>query len=261
MLELKLQRDRMTVAGTLPLVAGAGAADLVMGFASYRDVGLVAVLIPRSADGVSIRPRPALGGEPVYEVRFDRVAVDEDSVLGFDLRGSDLTRAWEEWFNQSLAIHCMGMAGSAAMVLEMTAGYMLRRQQFGRVLGSFQAVQHHLANLAILVDGAYATALQALWKVANRADAGRATSIAKIWCSRASQSITVLAHQLHGGIGYVRESDLHLWSERAVADVLSMGSTDLHLGRIWSAIESDGTADAVRPKHLHKGAIRDFQQY
>jgi alkylation response protein AidB-like acyl-CoA dehydrogenase len=126
----------------------------------------------------------------------------------------------------------MEMAGGISRVVEMTADYVRKREQFGRPLGSFQAVQHHLANMTMESDGAYATALQALWVAAHSKEAHLETSIAKAWASKAYKAVTVLAHQLHGGIGYVRESDLHLWSERAVADALSLGTRDYHLHRL-----------------------------
>lgn len=237
-LRLKTRSNRLTLSGGRILIPNAAIADLLMLFASDGDRGAVGVLVPRQTEGVSLIARPALGAEPVYEVQLDRVVVDPDFVIGFERDAVDREQIWEEWLDRALAVLCMEMAGGAARVLEMTAEYMLRRNQFGRALGSFQAVQHHLANMAILSDGAQATALQALWTVANRRFGRRETSIAKIWGGNAYRSITVLAHQLHAGIGYVRESDLHLWSERAAADALSLGTAEYHHARLWSAMSA-----------------------
>jgi 3-oxocholest-4-en-26-oyl-CoA dehydrogenase beta subunit len=97
---------------------------------------------------------------------------------------------------------------------------------------SLQGVQHHLADMLILSDSAYAAVLQALWTSTNRTVAGRATSTAKLWAARAYRTSTILTHQLQGGAGYVREADLyHLYSERAAADSLSLGTRDDHLRR------------------------------
>jgi alkylation response protein AidB-like acyl-CoA dehydrogenase len=182
-----------------------------------------------------VRGQRAIGGEPVAEVRLDAVAVHREQVLGAAMAPSQRDKLWDEWLDTALALLCMEMAGGTARVLEMTALYMLKREQFGKPLGSFQAVQHHLANMTMQSDGAYATALQALWAAAHRCPATLETSIAKAWGGSAYKAVTVLAHQLHGGIGYVRESDLHLWSERAVADALSLGTRDHHLRRLSRA--------------------------
>jgi alkylation response protein AidB-like acyl-CoA dehydrogenase len=238
-LRLEGRLGHLHVNGIEPLVPNAGIADMLVLFATHGEHGTVALLLPRTADGVSIRTRRALGGEPVYEVRLNRVMVADVAVLAIHAGATERDRVWQKWLDQSLALLCMEMAGGSAKVLELTTEYMLKRHQFGRPLGAFQAVQHHLANMAILSDGAYATALQALWTVTNRPDARRETSIAKIWCSNAYKSITMLAHQLHAGIGYVRDSDLHLWSERAVADSLCLGTVDQHSRRLWSVVESD----------------------
>jgi alkylation response protein AidB-like acyl-CoA dehydrogenase len=223
------------VRGVQPLVANAPFADKLMLFAKAADGGTVALLLPARTPGITVHAQRAIGGEPVAEVRLDAVAVDRESVLGSAVVPDERARLWDEWLDTALALLCMEMAGGISRVLEMTADYMRKREQFGRPLGTFQAVQHHLANMVIQSDGAYATALQALWAAANRCPAFVETSIAKAWAGSAYKAVTVLAHQLHGGIGYVRESDLHLWSERAVADALSLGTRDQHLRRLSHA--------------------------
>jgi 3-oxocholest-4-en-26-oyl-CoA dehydrogenase beta subunit len=221
--------------GVQQLVANAAFADVLLVFACAEDGGTVALLLPAGTRGITVRAQRAIGGEPVAEVRLEEVAVDEQCVLGIATKPNDRAALWEGWLDTALAILCMEMAGGISRVVEMTADYMKKREQFGKPLGSFQAVQHHLANMTTQSDGAYATALQALWAATHRCPARLEASIAKAWGGSAYKGVTVLAHQLHGGIGYVRESDLHLWSERAVADALSLGTRDYHLRRLSRA--------------------------
>ncbi len=221
--------------GVQPLVANAAFADTLLLFARAEDGGTVALLLPAGTAGITVRAQRAIGGEPVAEVRLEAVAVNGESVLGIAAAPGDRAGLWDGWLDTALALLCMEMAGGIARVVEMTADYMRKREQFGKPLGSFQAVQHHLANMTTQSDGAYATALQAVWAAAHRCPAHLEASIAKAWAGSAYKAVTILAHQLHGGIGYVRESDLHLWSERAVADALSLGTRDHHLRRLWQA--------------------------
>jgi alkylation response protein AidB-like acyl-CoA dehydrogenase len=222
-------------AGVQQLVANAAFADMLLLFARAEEGGIVALLLPAATPGITVRAQRAIGGEPVAEVSLEAVAINRESVLGSAAAPNDRAAIWEGWLDTALALLCMEMAGGSAKVVEMTADYMKKREQFGRPLGSFQAVQHHLANMRMQADGSYATALQALWAAAHRCPAHLEASIAKAWGGSAYKAVTVLAHQLHGGIGYVRESDLHLWSERAVADALSLGTRDHHLRRLSHA--------------------------
>jgi alkylation response protein AidB-like acyl-CoA dehydrogenase len=231
---LELAGGRLRASGRQPLVSHAGSADLLLVFAASGE-GLLGLLVPRGAAGVGLSRLPALGGQPVFAVTLDGVELEREAVLGLDSDQAERTEAWERWLDHALSLLCMEMAGGAGRVVEITAEYVKQRYQFGRPLGSFQAVQHHLANMLIESDGAHAAALQALWTAAYKPRAARETSTAKLWAARAYRSNTVLAHQLHGGAGYVREAGLHLYSERAAADSVSLGTREDHLRRLWAA--------------------------
>ena len=124
----------------------------------------------------------------------------------------------------------MEMAGGATAVLDRTVDYVKVREQFGRPIASFQAAQHHVANMRMAVDGARLTANQAIWWTGTGQPATRAVAIAKMQASEAYKWVTLTAHQLHGGMGYVRETDLHLWSERAKATEIQGGTADVAAG-------------------------------
>lgn len=122
--------------------------------------------------------------------------------------------------------------GGAERVLDRTVEHVLARHQFGRPLGAFQAVAHHIADMRIAVQGARLTAFQAAWAVGRGDLAEREVVIAALTCHQAFKRNTLTAHQLHGGMGYLRETDLHLWSERAKLLELRGGSREILLRRL-----------------------------
>lgn len=125
------------------------------------------------------------------------------------------------------------MVGGAARVLEMTVEYVKNRKQFGRAIGSFQAVQHKAADMLIEVEkgrtGVYYAAA-----VADEMpeELGRASSIAKAAANRAFTQVAETGIQLHGGLGFTWEQDLHLYLKRAKACEVTYGDTAWHLDRI-----------------------------
>jgi alkylation response protein AidB-like acyl-CoA dehydrogenase len=132
------------------------------------------------------------------------------------------------------------MLGGASRVLDMAVEYAKVRVQFGRPIGSFQAVKHRCADMLVDVEGMRSTTYWAAWCVgAGAPDASVAASTAKIWCSDASKRVMGSALQVHGGIGFTWEHDLHLFLKRAQLDQLSFGDAVFHRERL---------AQLLRPK-------------
>jgi alkylation response protein AidB-like acyl-CoA dehydrogenase len=104
-------------------------------------------------------------------------------------------------------------------------------------LGTFQAVQQMTAVMAIALEGARHTTRQALWLLAEGRKADREIAIAKAWTSRAFREVTVLAHQLHGGAGYVREHELPRHSLRAMASEMVFGSSETWLNDLADGLK------------------------
>jgi alkylation response protein AidB-like acyl-CoA dehydrogenase len=132
------------------------------------------------------------------------------------------------------AVQCLGCSQQA---LEMTAEYVSMRVQFGRPIGTFQAVQHHVANMATDTLGTRYLAYEALWDL----DRGDATdtqiAIAKTQASKTATETPMLAHQLHGGMGFVVEYDLHFFSLRGKQASLSWGTAEECLAEVAKTIE------------------------
>ena len=125
------------------------------------------------------------------------------------------------------------MLGAAQHVLDMTVQYAKDRVQFGRPIGSFQAVKHRCADMLVDVEGMRSAVYYAAWCIAaGSPDAATAASAAKIWCSEASARVMASGLQVHGGIGFTWEHDLHLFVKRSQLDQVSFGDAPWHRDRL-----------------------------
>jgi alkylation response protein AidB-like acyl-CoA dehydrogenase len=125
------------------------------------------------------------------------------------------------------------MLGAADHVLSMTVDYAKDRVQFGKPIGSFQAIKHMLADALVDVEGMRSTAYYAAWcAAADDRERSLAVSMAKSWCSDASRRVMAAGLQAHGGIGFTWEHDMHLYVKRAQLDQVSFGDGAYHRDRI-----------------------------
>jgi alkylation response protein AidB-like acyl-CoA dehydrogenase len=125
------------------------------------------------------------------------------------------------------------MLGGAARAMDMAVKYAKERVQFDRPIGSFQAIKHRCADMLVDVEGMRSTTYWAAWCIgAADREASVAASTAKIWCSDASRRVMASALQVHGGIGFTWEHDLHLFLKRAQLDQLAFGDASFHRGRL-----------------------------
>lgn len=125
--------------------------------------------------------------------------------------------------------HAAEMLGSADAVMRLAVAYAKEREQFGRPIGSFQAVKHRCADMLVDVEGMRSAVYHAAWAVgADDPDAAVAAAAAKIWCSDAGVRVAESALQVHGGIGFTWEADVHLHLKRAQLDQVSFGDARHH---------------------------------
>ena len=135
------------------------------------------------------------------------------------------------------------MLGGADRVLALSVQYAKDRVQFGKPIGSFQAVKHMLADALVDVEGMRSTAYYAAWcAAAGDPERTLAASMAKAWCSDASRRVMATGLQVHGGIGFTWEHDMHLYLKRAQLDQVSYGDAAAHRDRIASVLR--GRLDA-----------------
>ena len=230
-------RRGWNLSGQKAFVQNADIADFMIVVARVGDThtdGIAAFVVPPDTRGVSWEKHSTFGGDRQSVVTFDDVTLREDGLLGGSPWDGDAWASIEAIADRATALQCMEMVGGAQHVLEMTLSHVSGRTQFGRTLASFQAVQHHLANMAIMIEGSRTSAMDALSILDRGTSAKRQVSIAKSWGSSAYVSVTLTAHQLHGGMGYTLDSPLHLWSRRAKTTQVSFGGPDDHLDRLAS---------------------------
>jgi alkylation response protein AidB-like acyl-CoA dehydrogenase len=133
-----------------------------------------------------------------------------------------------------LALACADLVGSMSGAVELAVDYARDRHQYGAAIGSFQAVQHMLADAYVLTEGARSVALHASWAVdeLSPADALAACSVAKAYCARAAMQVCETAIQVHGGIGNTWECSAHLFLRRALLSGDLFGNTGVSLARV-----------------------------
>ena len=134
---------------------------------------------------------------------------------------SDVGDAVDRARNEAVVLAAARAVGGGRAVLDRTVGHVRTRHQFNRPIGTFQAVQHQLADVATALDAAGLAVARAAWAVTAELPAGdvsTAAAIAGLSATDAFTHATLTAHQLHGGMGFVLDRPLHLWSARAVAD-------------------------------------------
>jgi alkylation response protein AidB-like acyl-CoA dehydrogenase len=200
-----------------PLVPYADTADVLV---LERD-GVLHAVDPGQA---SLERRESVdGSRRLFEVSWDT--------------GTPLAADRELAFDRGALGAAAQLVGLGDRVLAMAVGYATEREQFGVKIGTFQAVQHQLADARIALEFARPTVTWASWKVAHRDD-DRSTyvSLAKARASDAASQACRAALQVHGAIGYTTEHDLHLWMKRVWALVASWGDAGFHRARIARAI-------------------------
>ena len=213
--------------------------------------------LQRAADGsVSGRPEPV-----IYGARADvLVAPAGDELVAVDLAGiarspepaMDQTRelAWIDLdgaaavtvggaaevaahLDRGAVFHSAEMLGAAEAVMNLAVEYAKVREQFGRPIGSFQAVKHRCADMLVDVEAMRSAVYHAAWALgAGGTEAAETAAVAKIWCSDAAVRVAESALQVHGGIGFTWEADVHLYLKRAQLDQVSFGDARHHRSRL-----------------------------
>ena len=191
--------------------------------------GISLFLVDAASPGISLSPLPSFGGEAQAEVRFDNVAVPRDALIGPLEKGWPLIRGL---LRRGALAACAMMVGGAQQALDMTVAYAKQRIQFGRPIGSFQAIQHKCADMATDVDTARYLTYFAAWKLDAKQSCALEIAQAKAWLSDAYRRVTREAHQIHAGIAYVDDHDLQLYFRRAKSFELLFGDADYHLNEV-----------------------------
>jgi len=225
------------VTGTVGIAGKAGEwsvnSDLVKTFVPEAErVDYVALVVPGPA--VVLRERPPARYVETVDTsrRLAEIEVGEAS-RAIALSDEALRRVLEV-ATVALAAE---MLGTARWLFDTTLAYAKVRMQFGKPIGSFQAVQHKLANMRLAIERAWSSVYYAAMTIdAGDADRHRATHVAKAAAGEAAKLCAKDGIQIHGGIGYTWEHDLHLYIRRAYASEFLLGAGDWHRDRLAELI-------------------------
>lgn len=201
-------------------------------WAALGDMGVLDMLAPTSEGGLGLTMLDLV--LPLEEA--GRVALPEPIIESAAVR--------TEHAPQCAAAFERGAVGAAAMLLGLTDGMLAMtvahatsREQFGRPIGSFQAVKHHLADARLALDFARPTVYAAAWALCeDEPDGALQVSLAKAMASDAARVAARKALQVHGAIGYTEECDLHLWMRRAWEIAAAWGDARWHRRRIGQGL-------------------------
>jgi len=182
-------------------------------------------MVDARSPGIELSPLKTIGGDKQFEVIFKKVKVAKSNILGGLNQGSVLLKDILKY-----AAICNGAerVGGAEKVLEMASAYAKERRQFKKQIGSFQAIQHHCANMLIDLEGSRYITYKAAWMLGNNIPCDREISIAKAWVSDSYRKIVALGHQVQGGSAFMEEHDMPLYSRRAAAAIVAFGDAGYH---------------------------------
>ncbi|MFH1625813.1 MAG: acyl-CoA dehydrogenase family protein [Pseudomonadota bacterium] len=222
-------KDGYTIDGAKLFVSDAHVADYIIVASRTREGknrdGITLFIVDAKSPGITITPLKTIAGDKQCEVTFDGVTVGDDTIVGAVDKGWNIIEAvWP----RIVVARCAEMVGGAQAALEMTVNYAKEREQFGRPIGTLQAVQHYCADMVGDVDGCRYITYQAAWMLSCGFRCDKEVAMAKAWCSEAFRRVTAKGHQVHGAIGFTEEHDLHLYYKRAKAWELFFGDSNFH---------------------------------
>jgi alkylation response protein AidB-like acyl-CoA dehydrogenase len=222
---------RYLLSGDAPLVLDGHTADVLF-VAANTDAGISLFAVAADAAGLDREPLVTLDRtRKVARLRFDDVA---GRLVG---RSGGAAAGLARTSDLALVALAAEQVGAAQRCLDAAVGYAKERIQFGRAIGSFQAVKHRCADMLVLVEGARSAAVHAA-AVADTDELPVAGSVAKMVCSEALLQVSLDNMRIHGGIGFTWEHDAHLYVRRAKATGLMFGDPDHHAQRLAELVTS-----------------------
>ena len=215
--------------GDKMFVEYANSADVMLVPATLSDDGggSALMLASASADGVSLTRLDSIARDPQFAVRFDGAVVA--GVLGDVPDAPDVPNALDRALERAAILHCAHSVGAAQHVLEMTVEYTKQRVQFDRAIATFQSVQHDCADMVIAIDSARLATYEAITRIEDGESASKEVALAKTLTNHAYKWTTLTAQQIHGGIGFMEEYDLQLWTRRAKVAELKYGASSSYV--------------------------------
>jgi len=237
-LHAKLEGEDYILEGDKFFVSDAHIADYLLvvartGEGKSPEDGITLFIVDAKDTGLGMEVIPTIAGDRQCKVSFNKVRVSKNSILG------DAGQGWHivDFILQRAAIlKCAEISGACQAVLDMTSTYAKQRIQFDRPIGSFQAIQHKLADMLIDVDGVQYLLYQAAWGISVGSPSQLQISIAKAKASEAYQRICIDGITTHGAIGFSLDHDIGLYYRRVKTAEFAAGGIDLHRENIAAEI-------------------------
>ncbi len=226
---------------TARFVRDAGAADFIV-----CAVDDELAIVPGRRDGLRITYTPALDlTRRLYDVELKHTNALREGMIARGQRAGEVVDAALDTATAGLTAE---MTGGMQRLLEITVAYAKTRQQFGRPIGQFQAVQHLCADMLLLTESSRSAAYYACYAVNEQLpEASEAVSIAKSYASDAYREVGNRAIQVHGGMGFTWENDCHLYYRRAKASEVAFGDAQYHRERLARIVIDGGKKSAAAP--------------
>jgi alkylation response protein AidB-like acyl-CoA dehydrogenase len=222
--EVRLMNNGYILSGTRLFSPFAHIANWII-FGSETDGGKTLFLINRSSQGVKCIPLESIANNGFCEVRLKDVEVPETDILGVVGEGTKIISKIEEWGALAESAFISGMQDR---VLEMSVAYAKEREQFGKRIGSFQAIQHQCADMAADIEQIKLLTYHAAWRLSENLPARKEICMAKGLASDASRRVCLLGVKIHGGTGVSEEHDMQLYFRWAKAAEQAFGDGDFH---------------------------------
>src|ERR1041384_5313711 len=239
---LTIRSTGTKLTGTKLFVTDAAVADFIVVVA--RDGVFV---VDAKAPGLHIEPMKGMDlARKIYSVEFKDTPAEALSDSG-GLAGA---------LNVATAALCAEMTGGMQRTLELTVTYAKTRKQFGKPIGIFQAVQHLCADMYLETESSRSAAYYASWALEENApDAAQAVSIAKMYSSDAGRTVGNRGIQVHAGMGFTWENDLHLYYRRAKASETMLGDATFHRERIAKLVIDAAAAVGSGTKERERAEV------
>ena len=232
-LTAKKDGDSYVLNGTKLFVPDAHAAEkmiVVTRTNGSGNDGLTLFIVDADTPGITTTVLRTIAADKQCEVVFKDVKVPAITMLGREGKGWDIL---EKVRRYATVAYCAYLVGLAQRDFEITLDYAKERIQFGRPIGSFQAIQHKAADMITDVDGSRFIMYRAAWAVSeDEPDQDLQVSMAKAWCSDATRRVVAHGQQIHGGIGFTKEYVIQLFFRRQKMAELMWGDGDHHRARV-----------------------------
>lgn len=211
-----------TIRGKKMLVPFASVADFLLVSVRSSSGAPAIVAVDTKAKGLELTRHRTMGGTPLFAVHFDSVEVDSDAIL---FSGDAATAVLDMAVDVATVVSMAEAVGLCEGILELCIKHAKIRTQFGREIGSFQAVSHAIADMRIETDAVDLLTMEAAWMLDQGDTATAEIASAKAFANDAITELVAAAQRIHGAIGYSNEYDLQLYTRRARAFCLTYGDT------------------------------------